>query len=538
MMRNLAMILLCFGPATGFAQSNLTIPWDEFRSLYTEQLRHDFEQERVDDTPPAVLTIAEASYRVSLSGPNAVVDIELKGKVLQGRPDPIELFKHDLAITEILIMQGGTLIGDGSGYRFFTESGAEFEIALKAALTIKEDQHSQFVAFSIPSAVKNQLQIDVTDKLELLDAPGIKQPDGHYYFSPETQLEIRFNEALRADATLAPSLDTFTKVALQGNKYVLTTTFVPNQRLPAELLITFPAPLGYLDTSLRRSFVRHIDRQRIALSLPRDWMSPFTLRFESAISPELSKLGLPAVVSNEGREGEFQLVQPVEARIAVSAEELERDLSSARLSEPVQQNAQVVDTYLAVPANSVLSLTLERFDAVDAPDVVLDAIHFYTSFAENGTAISVLRLDLPATPDNRLQLKSIPGAEIWSVTVNGAERSLYTHQQGVWIVPLPEQVSAVVELTYIQKREKLGLEGQLPVTVPETGLAAQRVFVGIALAERVELIALESDLTPSDGTHWPRVKSFAGTAYYFEYPFYRGESLTANIYYKEPLTDG
>ena len=538
MLKKLLITLVLFAPAATSAQSNLTIPWDEFRALYTERLCHEFERELEDDTPQAIVTITEASYKVSVSGENAILGVALKGRVVQGEPEPIQLFDRALAITEVLVMQGSTLVSDEGGYRFFTQNENDFEVALEAALTIGEDQRSRFVSFGIPPAVKNVLAVEMSDGLALIEAPGIKQPDGRYYFSPEAGLELRFTDASRLDATPEPNIDSFTRIALEGNKYVLSTTFVPNQALPEEIEISFAAPLVFLDTSLRRSLVRHPSRQNIALALPRDWMSPFELRFELDASPDSSELRLPTVTGNQGREGEFQLAQPVEARIRVEGDALERRLSAARLSKQIQASAKTTDLYLATAIDTAITLSLERFDAVSAPEVVLDAIHFFTSFAENGTAISVLRLELPATAHNRLQLKSIPDAEIWSVMVNGADQSLYTHQQGTWIVPLPENKSSVVELTYVRKREKLGLAGQLPVDVPEIGLAAQHVFVGIALAERVELVAIESDLVPSDGVHWPPVKSFVGTAYYFEYPFYRGESLTANIYYKEPLSDG
>ena len=538
MLKKLLITLVLFVPGATSAQSNLTIPWDEFRSLYTERLRHEFELALEDDTPQAIVTISEATYEMSLSGENAALEVTLKGRVVQGQPEPIALFNRGFAITEVLVMQGGTLVSEESGYRFFSNGETDFEVALEAALTIGEDQRSRFVSFTIPSAVKNVLAVDVSAGLALVDVPGIKQPDGRYYFSPETRLELRFADATRLQAPPEPSLDSFTKIALEGNKYVLSTTFVPNQQLPDEVEIDFPAPLNYLDTSLRRSFVKRISDQSIVLALPRDWTAAFELRFELDVSPDFPELHLPKVLGNQGREGEFQLVQPVEARIRVDGEGLERRLSSARLSKQVQDAAKVGVSYLATGIDTTITLDLERFAAVSAPEVVLDAIHFYTSFAENGTAISVLRLDLPATTDNRLQLKAIPDADIWSVMVNGADQSLYTHQPGTWVVPLPENEPAVVELTYVHRRDKLGLEGQLPVNVPEIGLAAQHVYVGIALAERVELVAIESDLVPSDGTYWPSAKSFVGTAYYFEYPFYRGESLIAIIYYKEPLTQG
>ncbi len=183
-------------------------------------------------------------------------------------------------------------------------------------------------------------------------------------------------------------------------------------------------------------------------------------------------------------------------------------------------------------------MELVRFQAVSTPEIVLDAIHFYTSFAENGSALAVLRLELPTETGSKLQLKPIPGAEIWSLTVNGQAKSLYTHEAGNWIIPLDQDQASVVELAYLQKGDKLGLKGSVSLNMPATGLTARRVNVAVALAERVQLIALEGDLDPTQGKQWPKVQGFTGTPYYFTRPFYRGESLNAAIYYKEPISHG
>ena len=115
---------------------------------------------------------------------------------------------------------------------------------------------------------------ETEDGLELIDGPGIKQPDGRYYFSPAAVLELNFTNASRLDATPKPNINSFTRIGLEGTKYVLSTTFVPNQPSPEVVEIRFAASLAHLDTSLRRSFVWHPSRQNIALALPRDWMSP------------------------------------------------------------------------------------------------------------------------------------------------------------------------------------------------------------------------------------------------------------------------
>lgn len=537
MLKTILVVLVLLAPHWAQASNSLTLPWAEFKALYSERLKYEFEQQLGDEDPEPVYSLAEASYSISVSETSALLDISIKGSVLQGEPDPIPLFERDLAITRIIAVEGGTIIGDDDGYKLFTQDQAQFELRLSAVLAVGEDKRSRYLRFAIPAAVTNVLFVDLAQGLELIGPPGMRQADGRYYLSPATELELRFSDTTSLSADHDPNIDTFTELALEGDKYILTTTYVPNQALPASLEISYAAPLRYLDTSLKGSFVKRVEEERIQLALPHDWMSPFTLRFETDARPELGGLRLPGVLSSTGRQGEFQIAQPVEARIDVQGSGLERRIPAGRLSQRLRDSAGVDEPFLSIPADGSIDLTLQRFAAVSAPEVVLDAIHFYTSFAENGAAISVLRLELPGSAENRLQLNAIPDAEIWSLYVNAERRELYTQEQGSWIVPLPENQPVVVELTYLQKQEKLGLEGRLLVAVPETGLAARHVYVGIALAQRVELMAMESDLVPTDGLQWPRVQSFVGTPYFFEYPFYRGESIKASIFYKEPLGD-
>ena len=117
-------------------------------------------------------------------------------------------------------------------------------MVLGAALTLGAAQHSRFVSFAIPLAVKNVLALDMSDELDLIEGPGIKQPDGRCYFSPSAVLELRFANASRLDGTLESDIDSFSRIALEGNKYVLSTTFVPNQPLSEVVEISFAAPLA------------------------------------------------------------------------------------------------------------------------------------------------------------------------------------------------------------------------------------------------------------------------------------------------------
>jgi len=132
-------------------------------------------------------------------------------------------------------------------------------------------------------------------------------------------------------------------------------------------------------------------------------------------------------------------------------------------------------------------------------------------------------------------LNAIPDAQIWSLQVNGESRNLYTHEQGKWIIPLPENTASIVELSFLQSGQRLGLEGRLDLTLPATGLVARRVNLTIGLSSRLDLIAMDSDLDPAVEQGWPRVDGFTGVPYFFTRPFYRGAAVPVSIYYKEPI---
>ncbi|MCP3689350.1 MAG: hypothetical protein GY784_13150, partial [Gammaproteobacteria bacterium] len=169
------------------------------------------------------------------------------------------------------------------------------------------------------------------------------------------------------------------------------------------------------------------------------------------------------------------------------------------------------------------------------PSAVLHSVTFFTSFAEDGTVLSALQLELPPNDENQLVLDPIEAAEVWSLHVNGQPRSLYVSAADMWVVPLDPKVNSKIVLAYLTRNQKLGLEGRLDFDIPETGLTARQVNLVVGLPERMHMLAMDSDLQPASGHGWATFDSFSGRPHFFSKPFYRGRAFSASVIYQEPV---
>ncbi len=176
----------------------------------------------------------------------------------------------------------------------------------------------------------------------------------------------------------------------------------------------------------------------------------------------------------------------------------------------------------------------DRLVQVDTPEAVLDAVTFFVSFAEDGSVLTAMNLELPPNDNNQLVLDPIDGAEVWSLRVNGEPRSLFRSPEQKWIIPLDPRSSSRVVLAYLTRTDKLGLEGRLDLNIPQTGLTAREVNLMVGLPLRMQMLAMDSDLQPASGKGWPTFKSFNGRPHYFSRPFYRGHAFTSSVIYQEP----
>ncbi len=144
-------------------------------------------------------------------------------------------------------------------------------------------------------------------------------------------------------------------------------------------------------------------------------------------------------------------------------------------------------------------------------------------------------MDVPPDVGARMELKAVPDSEIWSLMVNGARRRVYGGEQDTWIIPLASGQVSHVELAFLRKGPKLGLQGRLEALVPESGLPSQDVRVGVALPARVELLSMEGPVSAASGEAWKLPTEFVGKPYFFTRSFYNGEGMRLAISYKEPV---
>ncbi|NJN45431.1 MAG: hypothetical protein HC808_01880 [Candidatus Competibacteraceae bacterium] len=426
-------------------------------------------------------------------------------------------------------IEGGFLFSDAQGYHLYLTQSGPFYLDCEILLPQREDLRSPFVAFQIPASVQNSLSLEHSPDWRILEAPGQQLNDGPYFFSPQQQVLVRFAPA---DSILGqpPLVDSFTHLELLDDSYRATVFLVPRRKQSQPLQIRFPGA-RWLNASVQRSWISVTDDETV-ITLPPDWQQPLSLDYELPV--DAATLQLPKIADNLGQEGVFQIIVPSSARLSLSGNGLQQGLDSQRLPSALRQYAEINSLYARIPSAHTVQLAVERFATVAEPAIVLDTVYQYTSVADNGTLLSVLRLQVPPLPDRRLLLNAVADAEIWSLTVNGEPHSIYAQHDNRWIVPLAEG-NSLVELAYWRKTTRLVLQGRLELPMPALGLAAQSYHLALGLPERVELVALEGDLEPGDGKQWPSVSPFSGRPHYFTQPFYRGEALPVAIHYREPV---
>lgn len=530
--------------ADAVSDATVHLPWSEFKRIYQQQLQHDLQQQYEQAVTP-VYSINSVDYQLQLNDAGAQGTLTLQGELLQGQPKPIPLFGADLIISQVLDMQGGTLISDVDGYKFHLEQAGPFRLVCHILVPLQQDERSPLVQFAIPAAVQNSLQLQPAQGFSVLESPGYQPPKQssekslkksgdapeasiRSYFAPQSQLSIRFAPDNLAQA---PVVDTFTKLEWSNNQYQATLFLHPRREVNQALILNFPAA-RWLSASVPSSWIERTHDQ-IRLKLPAGWRQAVQLEFE--LDGTQTKLHLPSIADNLGLQGRFQLITPESAQVSLAGEGLRQNLDSHALPKSLRDTAQISGNFAQLPDDQALTVKVEQFQTIAEPSVILDAVYQYTSVADNGTVLSVLRMDVPPLPNKQLRLTAVADAEIWSLTIDGEARSLYTQANQDWIIPLNKQTTQV-ELAYWHKTTALNLQGRLEIPTPALGLTAQAYYLAVGLPERVELVALEGELEPNTGQHWPKVSAFNGKPHYFSQPFYRGNAPDVAIHYREPIT--
>lgn len=180
----------------------------------------------------------------------------------------------------------------------------------------------------------------------------------------------------------------------------------------------------------------------------------------------------------------------------------------------------------------------KQFETLRTPPIVLDTVSLFTSFEENGNVLSVLKMDIPPEAGSFLTLQAVPDSEIWSLKIDGKKMKIYgktENGQSQWIIPLVQGKMSHVELATIRQASKLGLYGKLETELPGIGLPARKLYVALALPERVELMSVEGPVSPAAGVDIDPPREFVGKAYHFSRSFHKGESIHIALSYKEPV---
>ena len=374
------LFTLILSPWIHASESTVTVPWEEFNVLYKERIEQKLKI--VDDKADPIIVLEHIEYNLEIKGTQAIGIVSITGNVLIGDPVPIPVFGQKIAVTAVLETENATLLAKDDHYRLHPFETGVFSIKFSVSIPISNFQSKPKLEFQVPTAVRNEINIETSESLKLLSNESLHKIDGKYYFSPTNLLNIEFE---------------------------------------------------------------HIN-----------------LEIEGSGSQE--------------------------------------------------------------------SLLTE----VETPDAVLESVNFFVSFAEDGSVLSAIHLLLPQSDKTRMELTPIDDAEVWSLNVNDQPRSLYRSPMGKWVIPLDSEADSKVILAYLTHNTKLGLDGRLDFSMPETGLTARQVNLTVGLPERMHMLAMESSLQPASGVGWPKFASFNGRPHFFSKPFYKGHALASSIIYQEP----
>jgi len=538
-MRSITFMLVCVGALCAYGGEG-DFPWEELKTLYRAQITQELRAGEALAEPPAVVVIDEARYGLHLGAERVKGELELSGRLVSGTPVPVPLFGPELVLREGGEVSGASLIpaGESGGIELLPEAGAaSFHVSASFLVRSAEERGGRTLSLAIPRALRNPVRLQLDDGLRLLEAPGIAGPEGEYYLATGEVMRVRYASAAAEVESQAPEVDLFTRVVVSQRRVVLETHGVPVRGLPDAALLRLPEGAQLVNTSLKSSEIAPHDSGAYALSGSIDSHQPFVV--ESALTlPEdgaALTFTLPAIEGNVGREGRFVVVEPDDAQVSVQGENLVANIPATRLGEgfPVAGYAH----YMQLPASQPLTLTVTRFRAEEVIDTVLESQILHVTFDETGRSLSTLRLELPPEIGPRLVLEPVAGGEIWSLTVNGVSKQVYTDSNGAWVVPLDTGQASLVELAFLREGEPVGLHGTLQVDVPRTGFGAKMLFVGVELPERVELQSVDGPVNTKVASEGGRPEGLADTPYVFSQPFYKGEGMAISVSYKEPVNN-
>ena len=464
----------------------------------------------------------------------------LSGKIISGGPEPIPLFGPEAVLTELEQVTGGTVhcAKDETRVAFLPDGAPQaFQILARFLVRPQEDKGSRTIAFDIPRALRNSVDLQLPPEARLIEPPGIVDADGIYHFAASSRLSIHYLDTQGLGAAAIIEVDAVSRLRVHRNRVLITTWFLPVHIAPGALILQAPEGAKFISSSLGASRITKLDDGRYAINIHPSEKGPFSIEFalEGLTEDGEFSFPLPRLEGNSGQQGRFAIDEPDDGQVTVAAEGLVPQIPVAKLGEVLGALVKEKGFYMSIPAQESVTLTITRFQPVSTPTTILDCQYFFTSFEDNGTTLSVLAMDIPPEVGARMTLKAVPDSEIWSLTVNGAKKNVYAGEEDMWIIPLESGQVSRVELAFLRQGTKLGLQGKLEAIVPESGLPSQELRVGVALPARVELLSVEGPVNVATPGAWKLPVEFVGKQHFFSRPFYKGEGMVLSISYKEPV---
>ena len=177
-----------------------------------------------------------------------------------------------------------------------------FQIELRFMVPAKDDETSRVVAFEIPPALRNSLEVELKPGLRLTEAPGVAETGGVYRLPVSRSLQVRFTDRQELVEEPVVEVDLFSRLKLQEERLCLTSTFVAAGG--AGKVVTLQAPEGArcVPAPAGGPRVKKMEGNLYEIELPRDVKHPFSLQFlfDGAGADSDVSFCLPTIRDNRG----------------------------------------------------------------------------------------------------------------------------------------------------------------------------------------------------------------------------------------------
>jgi hypothetical protein len=327
MKKILLLLLIVFVSGSVCNAESVSVPWEEFKTLYKESITRQIQQDLKKEKIPMRYSIASAVYKITLDKQKARGEVIIAGKVISGEPDLIPLFGSELVIEDLTTVSGGSLLcaREHSNKIFFLPDGnKDFQISFSFSTAVKEDNSSRFVSITVPQALKNSLALTLAPEISLVEAPGIKNSDATYHFSARAMLTIRFSDKAAVSAAPVVEIDSLSVIRLHGSQTIIITTFVPVQPVATGFNLQIPPNTTYVSSTLKSSWIKKGDEHGYRIDLPPGSTDSFSIQIslDESQTADSYEFFLPGILGNTGSQGNFIAEQPDGGQISSSGHKL------------------------------------------------------------------------------------------------------------------------------------------------------------------------------------------------------------------------